>query len=295
MVGSLKQGVCPEGDVYRILLLDDDPDDLELMADMLRTQSRVRFHLVPVHTVEEADWHMRHNSFDLLIVDYRLAGAFGERQGTDFIKNWKELGLRTPVLLVSGQPRVLLDRDILTMISNGSLKFLNKRDMDPGTLLDGVFSLVCRPIRVLIVDDCQQQAQALEDVLRADEFHRFRTWVKHSVPDALAHARANSVDVIVTKHALPPHRGLDLIRPVIEEDRVPNTSFVLLAEGKLLVDDYVALRMMGRRQIEFQSPDAIADGSIIPSIVRAYNDNLAARYYCRKDQVAADKAAAGTG
>ncbi len=264
--------------MYRILLVDDDYDDAEIIRTTIRDHARWSCQVVHVDCIADAEWQVRNNRFDLLLVDYQLKSGYGPQHGTDFIRDCFARGLRVPTILISGHPRVLLDQEILGLCATSDLQFLSKNDLSPGTLLSAVYSSLSRVIHLLVMHDDEGRAQELERIFGLDEFHRFRVTTTSSIAEAMELLRTIHVDVVVASSKMPEHSGMQLIDQVIYDQLCPDAAFFLLSAADDLQNHDSALRLIGRRRVEFCSETSLTDTSIIPAVVRCRNEALLSRY-----------------
>ncbi len=82
--------------VYRILVLDDDPDIGMMIKMMLEYRG---YSVVLVERAEKAEAILRDQSVDLLIMDMLLSGA----NGADICQNLKQIG-NLPIMMISAHP-----------------------------------------------------------------------------------------------------------------------------------------------------------------------------------------------
>ena len=83
--------------VYRLLFVEDDPGDLELIQRQLRAGG-VQFQGEAIADAEEFERRIREGRFDAVLSDYRLQGW----DGMDALRKLQSLGRETPFLLVTG-------------------------------------------------------------------------------------------------------------------------------------------------------------------------------------------------
>lgn len=87
----------------RVLVIDDNPLDIELISRML--QRRLEATVESVHTAEEGLRRLQVEEFDAVLLDYCLPG----QNGIEFLREVQELNLLTPVLVVTsrGDARIM--------------------------------------------------------------------------------------------------------------------------------------------------------------------------------------------
>lgn len=100
----------------RILVVDDDPDVLELLADALAIEN------FEVHAVLNGDAAMveiASHEFDLLVLDWLLPTV----SGLDLCKHYRKVGGRSPVLILTGKANV---KDKVSGLAGGADDYVTK-------------------------------------------------------------------------------------------------------------------------------------------------------------------------
>ena len=87
--------------IIRVLVLDDDPDDIALIKNFLEKSSRALYSVLPALKTEEAHKQLKTNNIDLLILDHRLSGG-SDSTGLDFLREVRKLFPFLPVIFVTG-------------------------------------------------------------------------------------------------------------------------------------------------------------------------------------------------
>lgn len=106
-----------------ILFVDDDADSCELM-NMMLVCAGVDYKTTAVATAREALNLMAQESFDLLIVDYKLP----EMSGVELCRSIRKTNHKTPILFFTGMSR---DADRELAITAGANSYLIKpNDLD---------------------------------------------------------------------------------------------------------------------------------------------------------------------
>ena len=95
----------PRQPLPHILIVDDDPDFLQLMEDALG-RAPGRYGVTSVTTAAEALAKLQEQSFDLILVDYRLEG----RDGLQLIEDLRSVAPALPVIMITGYPMLALRR-----------------------------------------------------------------------------------------------------------------------------------------------------------------------------------------
>jgi putative two-component system response regulator len=85
-------------ETIRVLLVEDNPVDVELLRVMLRTYPRARFEVDSVGSTQECLEALKENSFDLLLLDYKLP----REDGVSFLRRVAGREDIPPVIMLTG-------------------------------------------------------------------------------------------------------------------------------------------------------------------------------------------------
>ncbi len=88
--------MAPE--TIRVLLVEDNPVEVELLRVMLRTYPRARFEVDSVGSTQECLEALKENSFDLLLLDYKLP----REDGVSFLRRVTGREDIPPVIMLTG-------------------------------------------------------------------------------------------------------------------------------------------------------------------------------------------------
>jgi diguanylate cyclase (GGDEF)-like protein len=103
----------------KLLIVDDDEDDLYLITDALSEVTRTSYSVTTASSSLLAMVELSKSSFDVIFSDYRL----GAVTGVDFINSVRAAGLDTPIILLTGISDHLVDNAALQA---GSSDFIPK-------------------------------------------------------------------------------------------------------------------------------------------------------------------------
>lgn len=90
----------------RILLIDDDEDDQLIVSDLLREVEQTRYTLELVLDADKGVQAAVRGGHDIILLDYRL----GARSGLEVMRELTARGVRTPVIMLTGQGDPDIDR-----------------------------------------------------------------------------------------------------------------------------------------------------------------------------------------
>lgn len=88
--------------IFRILLIDDDPDDALLTRSLLQESAASSFRVSTTSDVQEALRAMTTNAYDAFLLDYRL----GVKDGITLLKEAIAAGCLRPVIMLTGQSEI---------------------------------------------------------------------------------------------------------------------------------------------------------------------------------------------
>jgi len=170
-----------------VLLVEDNPDDAELLRESLAESRGERIELTAVETLRDGLAHLEHGPVDLLLLDLSLPDS----QGLDTVRRALTHAPRVPIIVLTG-----LDDDALGVdaIHAGAQEYLTKGQVE-GALLR-------RSMRYAI-----ERHRLLAE--RTDEAHVFAALVRvgevlmvglrsHAILERLCHVTAEVLDCEVT-------------------------------------------------------------------------------------------------
>jgi signal transduction histidine kinase len=111
----------------RVLLIDDDPDDHELAADVLREAYGARFQLDWAATFDQGLEALCRGGVDVCLLDYQL----GAKTGLDVLRAAAARRVDVPIVLLTGQGQREID---LEAMRAGAADYLTKDKLSADTL-----------------------------------------------------------------------------------------------------------------------------------------------------------------
>lgn len=109
--------------VKSVLIVDDDDDDLFLIEDRLSQIVSPNCEFVCCSQRQDAINYLKERTFDLCILDYRLAGY----EGIEILEAVSDAELATPIIMLTGQNDNLVAKKA---IKNGAQDFVMKSSID---------------------------------------------------------------------------------------------------------------------------------------------------------------------
>jgi diguanylate cyclase (GGDEF)-like protein len=116
-----------DGKTIKLLVIDDDEDDLYLILDALSEVHGTYYGVTTASSALSAMGLIAKESFDVIFSDYRL----GPVTGIDFINNVRAAGIDTPIILLTGIADQVIDNAALKA---GSSDFVPKTAITPDVL-----------------------------------------------------------------------------------------------------------------------------------------------------------------
>ena len=101
-----------------ILIVDDEPDIIKLISDIL---SELSFNIIKASTVKEALDFIENRSFDIALLDVSLDET--KRDGVFLLKTIKEKLPETQVIMMSGHANIQIAVDAMKL---GAFEFIEK-------------------------------------------------------------------------------------------------------------------------------------------------------------------------
>lgn len=160
-------------ELIRVLIVDDDPEDADIVADLLSEATFARFTTTWSETYDDALEKLEAVAFDVCLVDYRLGG----RSGMDFLKDEAVQAYGIPVILMTGQSTIELDVEAMR---SGAADYLPKRDFTASLLERVIHHAVQRAKRAEDARHIRFQASLLnavgQSVIATDVMGRITYW-----------------------------------------------------------------------------------------------------------------------
>lgn len=116
-----------QADQIRVLLVDDDQGDFEMVRVMLSKAEHQSFKLDWVSTFEEAVDAFDANKYDVYFLDYFLE----DRTGLDLLKEARARDVTGPIIMLTGRGSRTVDMEAMEM---GASDYLVKGLIDPDSL-----------------------------------------------------------------------------------------------------------------------------------------------------------------
>jgi DNA-binding NtrC family response regulator len=122
----------------RVLIVDDEPNVVGVLLEVFaRFQHGHTYDVVPASSAAEALDILLRGAFDLILLDMVIPGiGTRSKQGLDLLKRIRDLGVKAPVLMMSGGGDIRREAEALIAGAIGYLhKPFNLRDLDRSVAL----------------------------------------------------------------------------------------------------------------------------------------------------------------
>lgn len=185
----------------KILVVDDDPNLLDLLMDTLNT---IGYRAEGVSNGVEALSRIKKEQFQMVISDIKMP----EMDGVQLLKKIRELVPSMPVLFISGyaEPELIgrasPDGFLAKPFRINLLEELIEKTLigKPERILSGITN-------ILVVDDNKHFREMMTEVLR---HHNYEVEAVASAEDALASLQINTYDTVITDVKMPGMDGITL-------------------------------------------------------------------------------------
>jgi len=233
----------------RILVIDDDEEDLALLCELLAAGLGPETLVLTATGVEQALTLLAHESIDLCLVDWRI----GRSSGLAFLERARTVR-RVPMVLLTGAGDSSVDH---AAQDAGAAYYLEKTGLTAERLervvryclghARGTASPVTGPgaerdlppggecPRILLIDDDEDDYQLTRELLGEIFGSRLRLDWERNWDAALAAIREGRHDVCLVDYRLGERTGLELVREAVE--RGCSTPFIVLTgQGSREID-----------------------------------------------------------
>ncbi|MGE3275898.1 MAG: response regulator [Vicinamibacterales bacterium] len=228
-------------DQARVLIVDDDEDDVLLTRDLLATSVRPVYALEWAPTYEEGMQRVTTEEFDACLVDYRM----GSRNGVEFIQDAVQRGVPVPFILLTGQA----SRDVdLAGMRAGASDFLQKGDLDAIALDRAIrYAIQHRRLEDQRIEIGMEQAARREAERANTAKDQFIALLAHELRNPMA-GLSNAVALLGSPNAT--HETVAFARDVLQRQT---------ATMRRLIDDLldVARLTHGKLQLDRQPVDVV--------------------------------------
>ena len=168
---------------FRVLAIDDDPDDLEFVEDIL-TSDRRGFLVKSVETGAEALGAFFLSEFDCILLDYRLEA----QDGVELLTELRRLDQFCPIILLTGQGS---EEVAANAIKRGADDYLVKGNLEATRLADAI----CAAIeRAAVERETQRRQDELRRAGRHEALGQLASGIATDFGDLI-----KTVEVAVTK------------------------------------------------------------------------------------------------
>lgn len=198
-----------------LLLVDDDEDDYIITRDLLAEIETTDFSINWIDDYDKALRELTKDSFDVYLIDYRL----GEHSGLDLLKKGIELGVHSPIIMLTGKGFPEIDYQAMQM---GAADYLVK---------DGLNSMIIeRSIRYAM-----NKAQTMSKLYAEEQ--KYRTLFEQSVSAIYTTNQedlfidANSATEKLFGYTLTELRALSLKDLFAKEEEYPRLYQTLTVDG----------------------------------------------------------------
>ena len=236
-----------EASELKVLLIEDDPADQQLTSEILEEAYPSGLQLTCVENWRQGFEELTEHVFDVCLLDYRL----GERTGVEIVREAKQRGITTPIILLTSQGNREIDIEAMRA---GASDYLEKSRINPVLLERSIRYAIMENERIercteeidserpklLLVEDDEDDYFLTNELLRDIYGPNFELdWVR-TEDDAIAAIAKAEHDVYLVDYRLGKTNGIDLVRELSET--AASAPFILLTGQNSRELDFEAMR-----------------------------------------------------
>lgn len=150
----INPGEAVDTEQIKVLLVDDDQGDFEMIRVMLSKTEHRKFKLDWVSTYEEAKDAFEADNHDVYFLDYFLE----DRTGLDLLREAREMGIAAPIIMLTGRGSRKVEMEAMEL---GASDYLVKGHIDPDSLERTIRHAMERAEGAQAMEDNQQLQRTL--------------------------------------------------------------------------------------------------------------------------------------
>lgn len=252
--------------VIKVLYVEDDPDDQELFREMLADADEWGYITETVDSTRAATMCLQVGEFDIVFVDNRLKPDDPFGSGGTFLRSLISQGLDLPVVLITGQPNVQADEEVLRLINNGRISFVEKDGLTGAELHGLIHAALERELHLLLVEPDEDRALMVESCLADSVPYHFSIHGVPTVDDAFRQLDVQHFDVVVTNWSSGAAIDPELLKTLL--DRGNGLAIVVLTEGGDVALPSSILRLVGHNRIGFLPRATLSTQHMVDTVIR---------------------------
>lgn len=206
-------------DEIRLLIIDDNPDDIELVSRALRGVEICAFDIHVASSGEKALDITRAQTFDCVLLDYNLPGMSGIELFDQITPNVGS----APVIILTGQADEML---AAALIKAGAQDYINKFSVTSVSLYTKINDAISHataghdrevpaPHRIVIIDDNEDDIELCNRLLK-NTSTPYTLDMALSGQKGLALLAEGTPDCVLLDYSLPGESGLDILKTLTE-------------------------------------------------------------------------------
>ncbi|GEM_PF-1636160 len=204
-------------DTIKVLLVDDNPDDLEACQRALAKSTRCKFIISIEEIPEKAIARCKQEQFDCVLIDF----YFPNMSGLELLVALKNLGSELAVIVLTGQAD---EAKAVSLLKKGAQDYLNKRDINTDSLETVLINSVnaeraafslnnSKELNILIIDDNQDDIEFCSRLLtRASKAYQVVPCIDGD--KAMNLLAEHSFECVLLDYSLPGKDGLVLLEEI---------------------------------------------------------------------------------
>lgn len=237
--------------LIKVLCVEDDEDDYELLKDLLHSISSTSdnvFFLERANSAELARAYSAVGNYDLFLVDHQLEGI---GTGGEFVGHLQTEHPGAPAILLTGLDNLQLQSELLDELASGKVSFMRKSEVSTESLGSLIQRVLGRKVRLLVIDDDSEDFELLRAMLQMSPEYRFQVDWAESLDAGRALLERYEYDGIIIDYHLGHDTGIQLAREVIEH-HADKPVLLVTGHNDISMDDE-ALRVLKHDRLRFLS------------------------------------------
>lgn len=263
-----------------ILYLEDSSDDREIFSDIFEELNAGigtdpagmadGYYVECVPTIQSALFSLGIKTFDVLFVDYVLMGRHGERNTSqELLQDLITQALRIPVVITTGYPKSAVDEEYLNLLPPEQRHFMPKADWSPESLRKMVQGIVETPLKLLYLEDTEEDVELVRDLLGRVRKYHFEMDVADTVEQARHAMQGHRYDILLADLNVHGQLSTELVAELAGNGNAPT---VLMVSGMDPRSAQVqALHLDEIDGLEFIPKDALSEAALVNSILKRRN------------------------
>lgn len=246
--------------MYKILIIEDDQEDSEMLRRNLESSREGRFSVTEASNEEAFSCAIRENTYDYHFVDYVLPG-WTLRDGGRVVKAILETNPHAVVSLLTDLAPGNLNDAVMELVLDGRCRVIRKSSLKTKEAGEIVLRELGLEFRVLIVEDDPTYQMLLAEYLRSTPDQRIDVVVEDNIRSALDRMGNRTFDAYIFDYQIPPGTAMTLLEAMPEAEFEKPVVITTSHDPQNLSSDLVELATRGH--ISFLSKRDLSEKALL--------------------------------